>query len=101
VLRAWPGLATALGGRFAETFDAYAADHGLPAKGALADGREFVRFLESRGHAPDGLLLRAFEIDISSGSRYLPGLGFRRLGNGRLVVALRVPGFRVYFFGAR
>lgn len=65
VARAWPGLARALGSRFAELFSAYAARTPLPrAGGPLADGRAFARWLCARHELPDVGRLQALAVDL-------------------------------------
>src|SRR5262249_21392119 len=57
--RAWRGLAAALGGPFAERFDAFAATTPLPRDGGpLADGRVFLRWL-GKTELPEEVRLQA------------------------------------------
>ncbi len=54
VARAWPGLADALGDRFAECFVRYAEHSAIPVHGGpLADGYAFARALAANGALPD------------------------------------------------
>jgi hypothetical protein len=100
VARAWPALVQALGNQFSERFAAFAAETALPREGgALADGREFVRFLAKRGDLPDAGRLEALAVDLRY-SQSACGLVPRRgpafkmsvLKNPRrLILALRLP----------
>jgi hypothetical protein len=100
VARAWPPLVQALGNRFLERFAAFAVQTVLPCEGgALADGREFVRFLAKRGDLPDAGRLEALAVDLryiqSSGGlvpRRGPAFKLAMLKNPRrLILALRLP----------
>jgi hypothetical protein len=63
--RAWPGLAEALGGRFAERFAEFAARTPLPRYGGpLADGRAFARALAAIGELPEALREQVMVVDL-------------------------------------
>lgn len=100
VARAWPGMAEALGERFAELFDAYAAQSPLPLQGGpLADGRAFAHWLTAAGQLPEAGKLEALAVDL----RYVghaAGLRLRRSPAleaalldqpRRLVLGMRLP----------
>jgi hypothetical protein len=54
IARVWPALAVALGDAFTGEFHRYAAAHSLPADAdAIADGLQFMRFLQRSGNLPD------------------------------------------------
>jgi hypothetical protein len=100
VARAWPGLASGLGTRFAERFAAYALTSPLPRHGGpCADGRAFARWLAARGELPDAGRLQALGIDVRyrltpSGlvARRGPVLRVALLRRPRrLIVAMRLP----------
>jgi hypothetical protein len=100
VARAWPGLAAALGERFAERFAAFARETPLPRLGGpLADGRAFAQVLASAGDLPDAGRLEAFVVNLrqrSTADGLIPRRGLRLQAiflrsARRLVVAARLP----------
>lgn len=103
VVRLWPGLAGAVGPRFAALFAAHAARHPLPeACGGTGDGLAFVRRCVRATDLPDGVRLQLLRLQahlVVRGGRVrhrrAPAvkLAFLR-GRRRLVVALVVPGRR-------
>jgi hypothetical protein len=100
VARAWPALSEALGDRFDERFQSFAAISPLPsAGGPLADGRAFARWLAAAGELPDAGRLQALHVDLHF-AQTAHGLRLRRgpalkaalLSNPRrLLIALRLP----------
>jgi hypothetical protein len=106
VAHAWPRLADALGHRFVERFDAFAATTPMPQTGGpLADGRAFYRWLAVTGDAPEACRLQALAVDLryvatSAGlvARRGPMLKIVRLRQPRrLVMAMRMPGLREFW----
>jgi hypothetical protein len=106
VARTWAGLTAALGKRFAERFDAFAATYPSPKMGGpLADGRAFLRWLTATGDAPEACRLQAIAVDL----RYVAttaGLVPRRgpmlkiawlRQPRRLVLAIRLLGLREFW----
>lgn len=100
VARAWPELTTALGGRFAERFRAFAATMTMPRRGGpLADGRAFARWLSKSRELPDAGRVEALAVDLRYRStphglvpRRGPALKAALLHNPRrLVLAVRLP----------
>jgi pimeloyl-ACP methyl ester carboxylesterase len=100
LVRAWPSLIRVIGKAYPEKFTSYAETHPLP-EGAstLADGREFLRWLEPQGPPSDAARLEAFAFDL----RWKPtALGLSRRGGfavkllklretPTLVIAARLP----------
>jgi hypothetical protein len=63
--RAWPGLAGALGDRFAARFAAFAVAVPQPRHGGpLADGRAFARWLAEAGTLPDAVRPQLLAVDL-------------------------------------
>jgi len=105
VERSWPRLAAALGEDFRSRFEAWARTHPLGVEAStLADGRRFAQALLDAGDFPDAAREELFTFDVrfrlgedSLLPRSGPGLKAARLGTpSRLVVALRLPGGRVF-----
>src|SRR4051794_33377297 len=55
VARIWPAIRKSLGKEYETRFQTYAAKVPLPASGAKADARAFMRDLQSHGKLPDKL----------------------------------------------
>jgi hypothetical protein len=100
VARTWPGLAEALGDRWVERFDAFAAMSPAPhIGGPLADGRAFLRWLAATGDAPEACRLQMLAVDLrfvttTTGlmPRRGPALKIVQLHQPRrLVMAMRLP----------
>ncbi len=98
--RAWPNIARILAKGYAERFTVYAESHALPEGGStLADGREFLRWLEAQGQHGDAARVEAMAFDF----RWRPTpLGLQRRGGfglrfaklretPTLVIAVRLP----------
>jgi hypothetical protein len=100
VARTWPGMADALGDRFAERFAAFAATTPLPRHGGpLADGHAFARWLASAGELPAAVRLHLLAVELRYAVRS-DGLVPRRgpalkavllRQPRRLVIAVRMP----------
>jgi hypothetical protein len=88
VARAWPRLAESLGDQFPKWFGQYAAEHPLPASGgSVADGLQFVLFLQSRDSLPD-----AGKLEWLSYRVHRKWMGFALLQNPPgIAVAVRLP----------
>ena len=100
VARAWPGLARALGSKFADRIAGHVARTPLPEHGGpLADGRAFALELSASGELPDEGRLELLAVDLHHTRcgdglvpRRGPALKFAYLRQRRrLVVALRLP----------
>src|ERR1051325_9108891 len=64
VARVWPRLVKALGDAYVESFTAYATANPLPeCPFPIADGRAFIRWLESRQTLSDAARIEAFAFD--------------------------------------
>lgn len=98
--RVWPNIARILGEAYGERFTVYAQAHPLPEGGStLADGRAFLRWLESQGLPGDAARIEALAFDL----RWRPtALGLQRRGGFAvklvklretpvLVIAMRLP----------
>jgi hypothetical protein len=108
--RAWPELVDVLGNGLAErATEALARTPLAPGDHAAQDGLMVARHLEAAGPIPDSLRLRMVGIRMRYRNkegllvqRRGPALGFAYLRqSGRLICALRVPGFRLLTISIR
>jgi hypothetical protein len=100
VARAWPNLVAALGDRYFQLFDDFAAQTPLPRHGGpLADGYAFAHRLRVQGELPEAGRLEIMGVELRCRVRK-DGLMVRRWGSMqfaflrhplRLVVAFRWP----------
>jgi len=87
LIKTWPSLAESLSEHFAQHFSIFARSHPLPRhEQALADGRNFVRWLVTRGELSEAVWLQTYVVDLR----------YKALVDG--LVLRRWPSLRIAFF---